>query len=515
MPPLRILTWHVHGSYLYYLVQCPHQFFLPVKPGYPEGYGGRLAGLAWPDNVHNIAAEQVKDQAFDCILFQSQKNYQVDQYEILSPTQQQLPRIYLEHDPPRQHPTDSRHPVDDPNVLLVHVTPFNQLMWDSGQTPTQVIEHGVLIPDRLHYRGDLKRGVGVVNGLRSRGRRLGADIFSQIQSQVPLDLIGMDSEQMGGLGNFPHDRLLEILCHYRFFFNPIRYTSLGLAVCEAMQVGLPIVGLATTEMTTVVENGVSGYVDTNPATLIEVMNFLLDEPEEARRWGAAARTYALERFSIHRFIRDWQQALAQVTSTPTVQMGTSTTHPGTPTEQAGTSTTHPGKQTEQAGTPTIHPGTPTEQAGTSTTHPGTSTTHPGKQTEQAGTSTTHPGTPTIHLEKLSISQSKHPSEPEKHPIEPGKYPAQLDRHSAQWDNYPIAGDKHSMPTGTSATPPLKGAGDPFKQVDDRLTAVSHSPEQVDDRLEEVTESLEQVDDRLTGVSHSLKQAGEPLRGEQS
>ncbi len=36
--PLRILTWHVHGSYLYYLVQSPHRFFLPVKPGRPEGY---------------------------------------------------------------------------------------------------------------------------------------------------------------------------------------------------------------------------------------------------------------------------------------------------------------------------------------------------------------------------------------------------------------------------------------------------------------------------------------------
>jgi len=40
----------------------------------------------------------------------------------------------------------------------------------------------------------------------------------------------------------------------RFFFNPIRYTSLGLAVCEAMMVGMPIIGLATTEMATTVQN---------------------------------------------------------------------------------------------------------------------------------------------------------------------------------------------------------------------------------------------------------------------
>lgn len=25
---LRILTWHVHGNYLYYLTQAPHEFYL-------------------------------------------------------------------------------------------------------------------------------------------------------------------------------------------------------------------------------------------------------------------------------------------------------------------------------------------------------------------------------------------------------------------------------------------------------------------------------------------------------
>jgi ADP-heptose:LPS heptosyltransferase len=29
--------------------------------------------------------------------------------EILTEAQRRLPRIYLEHDPPREHPTDTRH----------------------------------------------------------------------------------------------------------------------------------------------------------------------------------------------------------------------------------------------------------------------------------------------------------------------------------------------------------------------------------------------------------------------
>ena len=32
---LRILTWHVHGNYLYALGQVPHDFVIPVLPGNP------------------------------------------------------------------------------------------------------------------------------------------------------------------------------------------------------------------------------------------------------------------------------------------------------------------------------------------------------------------------------------------------------------------------------------------------------------------------------------------------
>ena len=65
---LRILTWHVHGNYLYYLTQTPHEFYLPV--GRTEhGYRGRAPGFPWPDNVHEVPAEQVRDLDLDCILF--------------------------------------------------------------------------------------------------------------------------------------------------------------------------------------------------------------------------------------------------------------------------------------------------------------------------------------------------------------------------------------------------------------------------------------------------------------
>lgn len=251
--------------------------------------------------------DQVRDIDFDVILFQHRKNYQIDQYEILSEAQRRLPKIYLEHDPPQEHPTNTPHWVDDPSLLLVHVTGFNRLMWDSNRTPTAVIEHGVMVPDNVRYTGEKPKGVVVVNNIHKRGRRLGLDVFEQIRERIPLDLVGMGATAVGGLGEVPHDELSAFVAKYRFFFNPIRYTSLGLSVCEAMMVGLPVVGLATTEMVTAVANGKTGYVETDIDKLIERMRLLIDNPGHARELSQNARNYASQRFNIRRFADDWQQ----------------------------------------------------------------------------------------------------------------------------------------------------------------------------------------------------------------
>lgn len=309
---MRILTWHVHGNYLWYLSHVPHDIFLPVKPRRPPGYGGRGATFTWPDNVHEVAAEDVRDLRLDCVLTQSHDNWLVDRHQILSPAQLRLPAVHVEHDPPRGSPTDTRHPVDDPDVLLVHVTHFNDLMWDSGRTPTRVVEHGVVVPEGVRYTGELERGIVVVNGLRRRGRRLGADIFERARRELPLDLVGMSSGELGGLGEIPPPELAAFVARYRFFLHPIRYTSLGLAACEAMMLGLPVVALATTEMATVVDNGVSGWVDTDVGRLIGHMRDLLADPGAARRLGEGARRTARRRFSIDRFVADWDAAFRTV-----------------------------------------------------------------------------------------------------------------------------------------------------------------------------------------------------------
>jgi hypothetical protein len=302
---IKVFTWHIHGSYLYYLSQGSLDIYIPVNRERSEGYTGYGTTFPFGKNVHEIPAERVKEGSFDCILFQTSKNYLTDQYEILSEEQRALPKIYLEHDPPQGHPTDTIHVVDDPSVTVVHVTNFNRLMWNNHNIPTIVIDHGIPAPS-VSYSGELERGIVVIDNLNGRGRRLGIDLFLEARKHIPLDLIGMNTQELGGLGEILHPQFPEFLKQYRFFFNPIRYTSLDLAVLEAMLIGMPVVGMATTEMATVIKNDFSGYVHTDPLYLIGKMRRLLEDRSLATRIGSEGKKVAKERFNIERFILDWK-----------------------------------------------------------------------------------------------------------------------------------------------------------------------------------------------------------------
>lgn len=312
---LHVLTWHVHGSYLAALARVPVEWYLPVRADRGPGYGGRGASFDWPANVHEVDAEDVAGLRLDCVVHQSHQTWGQDQFEILSRAQRGLPTIFIEHDPPRASPTDTSHPVDDTNVLVVHVTHFNQLMWDCGHSPTTVIEHGVAVPQDVRAHYERSRAVTALNDPVTRGRRVGFDVLQELRTHAPIDLVGMRSEAAGGSGEIPPRMLPHFLARYRAFCHPVRWTSLGLAVIEAMQVGLPIVGLACTELPTVIENGVHGWIGTDVSQVGMHLARVVSDPSEASRLGAAARELGRQRFGIDRFVADWIATLADVTIT--------------------------------------------------------------------------------------------------------------------------------------------------------------------------------------------------------
>jgi hypothetical protein len=306
----RVLVWHVHGSYLTALVQGPHEYLLPLTPAGDADGSGRL-GYPWPPRARQVPIAALRDEQIDVVIVQ--RPHELDLCEAWTGRRPgaDVPAIWLEHNAPQGRVLEMRHPAADrPGVLLVHVTHFNDLFWDQGAAPTRVIEHGIVDPG-YRYTGELPRAAVVINEARRRGRVTGTDLLPRFARAAPLDLLGIDAAALGGLGDVRFEELHDVIGRRRVYLHPVRWTSLGLSLLEAMHVGMPVVALATTEVVDAVPPA-AGCVSTNVDRLTAALRRLVADPDEARERGRAAREAALARYGLARFLADWNRVIAEV-----------------------------------------------------------------------------------------------------------------------------------------------------------------------------------------------------------
>jgi glycosyltransferase involved in cell wall biosynthesis len=308
---MKVLFWHVHGSYATSLVQGEHEYVVPVLPDRgPDGVG-RAQTWDWPASVTELSPAELRDADVDVVVLQRphELEHLCEGWTGRRPGRD-VPAVYLEHNAPQGRITDMRHPAADrEDLLLVHVTHFNHLFWDAGSTPTRVIEHGIVDPG-YRYSGELPHSAVVINEARRRARVTGTDLLERFAAAAPLDLFGMDAPSLGGT-DLPQGQLHDAMARRRVYLHPIRWTSLGLSLLEAMHLGMPVVGLATTEAAEAVPEQ-AGCVSTDVDRLTDALRRLVADPDEARERGVAARAAVLERYGLERFLADWDAVLEEV-----------------------------------------------------------------------------------------------------------------------------------------------------------------------------------------------------------
>ena len=147
---MRILVWHVHGSWMTALVQGRHDYLVPVVPGRgPTGGAAPRPGTGRRRCVE-VTPEQLRPAStgpMSCCC-----NGRSDA-ELLQRLERAAGRRRRPGDPRRaQHaraatcatgatrsPTETRYPDRARDAL-------QRAMWDNGRAPVHVIEHGVLDP---------------------------------------------------------------------------------------------------------------------------------------------------------------------------------------------------------------------------------------------------------------------------------------------------------------------------------------------------------------------------------
>lgn len=313
---MRILLWHVHGSWTTAFVQGRHEYLLPVLPDRgPDGLG-RARTWDWPARAVEVTPQRLRDEPVDLVVLQRPHELDLVREWTGREPGRDVAAVYLEHNAPEPHPVHSRHLLAErADIPIVHVTHFNQLFWDSGRAPTLVIEHGVVDPGEL-YTGELRRCAVAINEPVRRGRMVGTDLLAEFASVAPVDVFGMiDGDlppEVHPHGDVVQNQLHALMAARRVYLHTSRWTSLGLSLVEAMHLGLPVVAVAATEAVEAVPPA-AGVVSTDLDRLKAGARRYLDEPEAARLAGKAARAYALERYGLARFLTDWDRLTEEVT----------------------------------------------------------------------------------------------------------------------------------------------------------------------------------------------------------
>lgn len=315
---MRILLWHVHGSWTTSFVQGGHSYLLPTLPERSRWGLGRAA-RDWPATVEEIPVERLRDTDVDLVLLQRPEELDLAEEWLGRRPGTDLSAVYVEHNTPKVDVPNTRHPLAErSDIPLVHVTHFNQLFWDSGRAPATVIEHGIVDPG-YRYTGELPRAAVVTNEPVRRWRVTGTDLLPAFAEAAPLDVFGMGLDglcerlrvapgRLATIGDLGQERLHSELARRRVYVHTTRWTSLGLSLLEAMHLGMPVVALSSTEVPAAVPSD-AGVVSADIAVLVDAVRQLVADPAMADELGRRGRKHALENYSLSTFLRSWDALL--------------------------------------------------------------------------------------------------------------------------------------------------------------------------------------------------------------
>ncbi|RAO33152.1 hypothetical protein ONO23_02905 [Micromonospora noduli] len=318
---MNILLWHVHGSWTTSFVHGSHRYLIPTTPDRGPYGLGRARTYPWPDNAVEVSPEELPSADVDLVILQRPEEIDRAEQWLRRRPGRDLPAIYVEHNTPKGDVPNTRHPMADRDDLLIaHVTGFNQIFWDTGATRSTVVDHGIVAPS-ASYTGELDRLAVVINEPVRRGRVTGTDLLPQFAEIAPLDVFGMGvagladhlglpADRLTSHDDVPQERMHTELARRRAYLHLCRWTSLGLSLIEAMAIGMPVVALATTEAVMAVPPE-AGALATRTDTLLDAARRFIAEPATARQAGSAARTAARDRYGLDRFLADWDRLLEE------------------------------------------------------------------------------------------------------------------------------------------------------------------------------------------------------------
>lgn len=315
---LKVLSFNWHEPYLCLLSRTDHQFLIvepEIAPGHFRRWDENMRPV--PENVSIISKEIARQMLelgeLDLIIAHNIK-------DLIEVKDYSLPKIAVFHNclsteiALGKDNVNRQEYLNQINLLLrdvknVFISERKRQDWGLDG---ELILPGIDISDYGGYRGERDTVLRVGNLMQERDLMMGYSDSQKIVGEHPVTTLGINP-------NIPNSRLsegfqdlLENFRGCRVFINTTvdEYEDgYNLSMLEAMATGMPVV--SSWNKSSPIEDGKNGYISRDFDYLNECIDFLLKNPEEARKLGKQAQKTVQEKFPLTRFVHSWQKVIQQ------------------------------------------------------------------------------------------------------------------------------------------------------------------------------------------------------------
>lgn len=171
------------------------------------------------------------------------------------------------------------------------------------------------------WNGNNNRVITFAQSMKNRGAACNFQLFEETTRPFPRYLFGPGNEGLSwSTGKVPFEQLKQEMCNNRVYFytgtHPASYT---LNFMEALMSGIPIVAIGPQygnasyfpghnlyEIPNLIQNGINGFYEDNPAMLQHYIKMLLSDQDYAREIGKRGRESAIQYFGKQAIKEQWR-----------------------------------------------------------------------------------------------------------------------------------------------------------------------------------------------------------------
>lgn len=305
--PLNILTTATHESYQNLLGYLPHKFYMLQGEGF-KTWDYHTKPI--PKNHYLLHGKFPnffpRDIEFDLVLSQDK----FGGFQRLSELAKRLniPHLHIDHALPIiswNSEALKRHQDMRANKHLF-VAEEGKRAW-GGHPEDKVIYYGFDTNIFKGWHGSGKHGLSVVNHFASRDIFCGWTIWQDVAKEIPMQLVGENPGISESAKSTEH--LAEMYANARFYLNTSQHSTFPMTVAEAMITGCPVISTAKKEIPNIIQHEVTGFLADTPKEMIAYAKLLLNDIELAKRIGENGQRAAIAKFSLERFLNEWNEAI--------------------------------------------------------------------------------------------------------------------------------------------------------------------------------------------------------------